>query len=359
MSFFRLTSWPLVSLSPPGFLLTSSLCHPASLHLFLLHQLVLILLVSLSVSLYPLFLTLSLSPFLSLFPSGSPDSNRLLLLLIHSKVGSSLREDFRQLNFVFKSSSCVTRHYEWHQTRLPLCLHLFYWIHSIFIIFISAGKTHWSFGPKVKHDAKECSDQFCMLLSHIWGSKWFIGTRMMIVSGPRNVQVQHMNVCNITDGAVWTRVNRSWGDCVTEIVLVKTSWMGWECWCQRLLLGVNLYGQPEGLSDKDRWRQFQREPWLIPPNNYVSWLYFGKRTVTSWIHLTFMRSHGSSLYVCSKWSPIRILSSSVSHNWPVTHTSSTVPPHLQKSVSVSSPAQQHSLSDTDTLWDILGQLTPM
>lgn len=37
-----------------------------------------------------------------LSPSGSPDTSRLVVLLIHSKVGSSLQEVFRKLNFVLK-----------------------------------------------------------------------------------------------------------------------------------------------------------------------------------------------------------------------------------------------------------------
>lgn len=32
--------------------------------------------------------------------------------------------------------------------------------------------------------------------------------------------------------------SRSCGDCVTEIVSAKTSWMDWKCWCQRLLFRV-------------------------------------------------------------------------------------------------------------------------
>lgn len=43
-------------------------------------------------------------PSASDFLSGSPDSNRLVALLIHTKVGSSLQEDFRQLNFVFNAA---------------------------------------------------------------------------------------------------------------------------------------------------------------------------------------------------------------------------------------------------------------
>lgn len=43
-------------------------------------------------------------PSLSLLLSGGPDSSRLVVLLIHSKVGQSLQEDLRQPNFVLKAS---------------------------------------------------------------------------------------------------------------------------------------------------------------------------------------------------------------------------------------------------------------
>lgn len=89
----------LLFLCPPTFLFifppfhfpSPALCVSVGFHLFM--------------DLFSFFLSIFILyfwPSLSLFPSGSPDSNRLVVLLIHSKVG--LQDDFRQLNLVLKAA---------------------------------------------------------------------------------------------------------------------------------------------------------------------------------------------------------------------------------------------------------------